>query len=72
MVVSVGNLDLAEPKVGLATWIRSYVIFGIAIILLSIMLIAIYRSDHGIYDVDKFYEGNNKTFAGQIKKYFGI
>jgi hypothetical protein len=43
------DINLAQPRVGAATWIRSYAIFGIAIILLSIRLIVVYRSDHSVY-----------------------
>ena len=43
------DINLAQPRVGAATWIRSYAIFGVAFILLSIRLIVIYRSDHSVY-----------------------
>ena len=48
------DINLAQPRVGMATWIRSYVIFGIALILLSIRLIFIYRADHSVYDAESF------------------
>ena len=43
------DINLAQPRIGVATWIRSYAIFGIALILLSIRLIVIYKSDHSVY-----------------------
>lgn len=43
------DINLAQPRVGEATWIRTYAIFGVALILLSIRLIVIYRSDHNVY-----------------------
>lgn len=42
------DINFAQPRVGVATWIRSYAIFGVAIILLSIRLIVVYRSDHSV------------------------
>ena len=44
------DIYLAQPRIGAATWIRSYAIFGIGFILLSIKLIVVYRSDHSVYD----------------------
>ncbi|SCY74711.1 site-specific DNA recombinase [Butyrivibrio sp. INlla14] len=43
------DVNLAQPRIGLATWIRTYAIFGVALILLSIRLIVIYKSDHSVY-----------------------
>ena len=48
------DVNLAQPRVGAATWIRSYAIFGVAFILLSIRLIVIYRSDHSVYTDGSF------------------
>ncbi len=50
-----GDIDSALPRVGAATWIRSYVLFGLAFIYLSIRLIVIYKSDHNIYDANGFF-----------------
>ena len=36
------DINLAEPQIGAATWIRSYAIFGTGFVLLSIKLISIY------------------------------
>ena len=54
------DINLALPRVGAATWIRSYVIFGIAFILLSIRLIVIYRSDHSVCNDKGFFNGRLK------------
>jgi hypothetical protein len=43
------DINLAQPRIGASTWIRSYAIFGVALVLLSIRLIFIYRSDHSVY-----------------------
>ncbi len=43
------DIDLAQPRIGVATWIRTYAIFGVALLLLSIRLIVVYRSDHSVY-----------------------
>ena len=43
------DMDLAQPRIGVATWIRTYAIFGVALLLLSIRLIVVYRSDHSVY-----------------------
>ncbi|MBR6326382.1 MAG: hypothetical protein IKR61_06205, partial [Lachnospiraceae bacterium] len=43
------DINLAQPRIGVATWIRTYAIFGVALILLSIRLIVVYRSDHSVY-----------------------
>ena len=45
------DINLAQPRIGASTWIRSYAIFGVGFILISIRLIAIYRSDNSVYDV---------------------
>ncbi len=50
------DINLAQPRIGAGTWIRSYALFGIAFILLSIKLVTLYRSDHSVYDV-----GNSST-----------
>ena len=44
------DINLAQPRIYAATWIRSYVLFGIGFILLSIRLIIIYRPVHHVYD----------------------
>ena len=44
------DINLAEPRVGAETWIRSYALFGTAIILLSIRLIVLYRPKRHVYD----------------------
>lgn len=56
------NIDLAQPRVGLATWLRSYVLFGIVLILLSIRLVLIYKSDHSVYDAEDFFSKRIKPF----------
>ena len=38
------DINLAEPKIGAKTWIRSYAIFGTGLILLSIRLFFIYKA----------------------------
>ena len=45
------DINFAQPRIGAATWIRSYVLFGVGFILISIRLVFIYRSDHSVYDV---------------------
>ncbi len=49
------DIDSALPRVGAATWIRSYVLFGLAFIYLSIRLIVIYKSNHNVYDANGFF-----------------
>lgn len=44
------DINLAQPRIGAATWIRSYVLFGVGFILISIKLIFVYKSDHSVYD----------------------
>ncbi len=39
------NIDLAQPRIGFATWLRSYAIFGTGLILLSIRLYFIYKHE---------------------------
>lgn len=41
----------AQPRVRVRTWVKSYVLFGIGLILLSIKLWRIYTSNQDIYDV---------------------
>ena len=46
-------INLAKPRVGVGTWIRSYVLFGIAFVLISTRLIFIYRSYHSVHYVER-------------------
>ena len=46
------DINLAKPRVGVGTWIRSYVLFGIAFVLISTRLIFIYRSYHSVHYVE--------------------
>lgn len=45
------DINLAQPRIGASTWIRSYAIFGVGLILLSIRLYFIYKADHRVYGV---------------------
>jgi hypothetical protein len=47
------DINLAKPRVGVGTWIRSYVLFGIAFVLISTRLIFIYRSYHSVHYVER-------------------
>ena len=61
------NVDLALPRVGASTWIRSYVLFGLAFIYLSIRLIVIYKSDHSVNDANGFFK---KLSASPLLKFY--
>ncbi len=50
------DIYLAQPRIGASTWIRSYVIFGVGLILISIKLILVYKTDHSVYNA-----GNSST-----------
>lgn len=45
------DINLAQPRIAVRTWLRSYAIFGVGLILLSIRLYFIYKSDYSVYDV---------------------
>lgn len=45
------DINLAQPRIGFKTWLRTYAIFGVGLVLLSIRLLFIYKADHKIYDV---------------------
>ncbi len=44
------NIDLAQPKLSFGTWLRSYAIFGVGLVLLSIKLYFVYKEDHSVYN----------------------
>lgn len=65
------DINLAQPRIDALILIRSYVIFGIALILFSIRLIVIYKSDQSVYDVESFATDEIKPSAGFFEKFFG-
>lgn len=46
-----GHIDDAEPHRDVMLWVKNYVIFGIAIILLSLKIKSIYSQEFDVYDV---------------------
>ena len=44
------NIDLAEPRLSVGTWIRAYVLFGIPFVLLSVKLVFIYKPRRNDYE----------------------
>lgn len=53
------SIDAAEPHRHPKTWIYSYIIFGIALVLCSLKIYKIYTEDREVYDVREFTDMRN-------------